>query len=109
MITYFRTVFDDAQLGRVERLWAISSSGAVKRTVDLFDDQTSRANSIAILSHRSGHFADFAGQTNDPCLLAHAFKSIPEWTAAKQDQGHDPAEITKAMFEQSFRRATPDI
>lgn len=109
MTEYYRTVFDDDSLGRVERLWAINKTGSVKRTVDFFDDQTSRANSIAILSHRSGQFAEFAWSSDDPCLFAHAFKSVSDWLANQHQSNSNPTPIAKALFEQSFRRAKPDI
>lgn len=109
MAVYFRILRTRPHpTGRDEEIIEVDDTGAVTREVYRDLEGELLANSIAILSHLNGHFAEFAWNSEHPSIWAS-----PVPTTADDPRWHElncTAEpVEKASFLSRFRRARPAI
>jgi hypothetical protein len=82
--------------------------GRVSRMVTITADGTAESNSVAILAHRSGAYADTVRGDEGPCIVG-GFPSPTDYEVYWAKQGCTFEAITAKEFQRRFMRARPDL
>jgi hypothetical protein len=93
----------------VEELLEVLDNGAVPRSVRIAGGEPPVSNSIAITSHGSSAFSDYAYNSGASATLRtdlpHPATDDTFWAA----RGCTCETIAKGVFEKAFQRARPDL
>ena len=108
---YFRFQFFHPDFQNPKELWfEIGASCSVKRTLQIDYGGEAVCNSVAILSHRSSAFNDFAlSGSNEPCLRGNRLSSPQQLIEECIQDGYVQKPASAVEFNKLFMSARPAL